>query len=343
MPATKVSKLSKKTPKVKAPAPVLSDKRKNAEVLKEFWKKDLSEEQILRIAKNPKTHPAILTELATWKGTYQDWSLRSAALRNPSLPYETVRRFLKKMRDAEEGVNHLYEDLLYNPALTEDLLLFYMGGTPESYGNAEYGSEDDDDDSFGYESRKCAILRHKNCPVSMLREAVKEKQYAYIVARNTSIPNALAKRIASPTGILAKLSREMSTDILIDLVRNPGVSQEVIRSLVPDETGTWVDGKKTRVHILKALAVNLVEGEERQRCLRLLAERSKAGGAQAVVAFLSTDEEILTKIVGSANRGIATVAANRTADPEVSQVIVALRTAGDGDETRPAKPRTREA
>ena len=344
MPAKKTSSLSKPASNPKKSSPAITDKRKVSEVLKEFWKKDLSDEQLLRVAKNIKTHPAILTEIATWKGTYQDWALRSAALKNPSLPEKTVIKLLKGMRDAEEGVNHLYEDLLYNPALTEDLLLLYMGEPPKSYGKAEYGSKDDDDyDSFGYESRKRAVLLHKNCPVSMLREAVKEKQYAQIVARNVSIPNALAKKIASPRGILSELSRERSTDILIDLVRNPGVSQEVIRSLVPDESGTWVDGKKTRVHLLKALAVNLVEGEERQRCLRLLAQRSNAGGAQAVVAFLSNDEAVLAKIVGSANQGIARVAAERTADPEVSQVIVALRTSGDSEKKRPAKPRTRTA
>lgn len=314
----------------------LSDKNKAKKILEAFWEQDRNIGELLRIACDVQTDPVILNDLALGDSDYS-WcnpiEISYAALKNPSLPAKTILKILNGMRKEQEGFIGRYDCVLENPALTETLLLSYLG-KPLAKNQDDYGE---------YESRKRSVLIHKNCPVAMLEEAAKQRDYLGTLARNTGLPESLIKKIASPTGVLSELPRKRLSETLIYLAKNPAVSQEILRSLVPNENGVWRDGKKPSVLLLKTLSVNLIEGAERQLCLRLLAERSNAKGVQTIVAFLSNEEKTLSKIVGRANQNIARIAADRTADPETSQVMVALRTSGDKDKTRPRKPHTRTA
>lgn len=271
-----------------------------------------------------------------------DQTRNKMLFRNPDLSEKDIINVIDAFREQANNPKYpyhyaptLYASIFDNPNITSKHLFRYIGSQYVG-GLAKNGID-------GYYSlRLHRALTHPAYPkVLMGKEYRKDKLAALYISFNPAISNSVAKKIASEVPLATNMLKSFKEKVCLNLINNPNVTQDVISSLVPNEKGIWLDGKKISVALLKALAINLTDEDKRQRCLTLLAQRSKGHGSQVLVTYYSQDETALAKILGSASRGIANVAANRTEDPDSSKTIVALRTQGR-DTRKPAKPKVRQ-
>lgn len=173
-------------------ATIAADENTPPEQLKEIAKQNIELARI--VAKNPSTEPKLLAKLA-----YDlDKEIRAAVTNNPNTPSDILWTLGAEFP----------EKLLSNPVLE---LLFLEN--PELL------------ETIPRETA-IALLKHEKAPEWLLVQAIKtkDKDFCYVVARNSGIPDR----------ILEKLAKEGDALIRISIAKNPSTSIDLLKKLVQD-------------------------------------------------------------------------------------------------------------
>lgn len=283
-------------------------------------------------------NPEVIALIAV--GNWEQFIVNNA-LRNPRFPIEVMHEFLYaysadakwdkfNYNDASK-YHHRYEAIIQNKSIPSDLLMQYLG---EMTGIGVF--------RWPSKLRLKGVLAHPNVPEDFLIKLINgsisslptsfpgnedvafKSECLEVIAKNKAISDTVARMIARGG------EKFITTRALINLVRNPGVSQAVIRSLLPNTEGRLADGKVAPVSLLQALVTNLTNLSERQYVLNLLSEKSTSHSSNYLIACFSENEDSLYQVAYlSKNRSVAMKAASRMPDPEPIQVLVNLRNLED--------------
>ena len=255
------------------------------------------------------------------------------ALQHPSFPIEQMDQFLFVYRNDAisaqtsyqdgKGFSHRFEKFLKNPNIPTEKLLAYLG-SPETENRPRWP----------YLARLHHVLAHPNVPEELLITLIESTdRYEHgnetppvkgkcveIIATNKVLPDSVARLIAQGG------QKFITSRALTQLVINRNVSQEVIKSLMPNEEGRLKDGSLASISLLEALITNLTNASDRAYVLQVLEKRSHSNRANYFIARFSDDEDTLYRVANVAkSRSVAMTAASKISDPEPAQVLVALR------------------